>query len=64
MYAYDTEAEVWYGNESKFSRTTSTHQRQAQPVPREEITWVGTEKFHNILEARSTSRYVASLLTN
>jgi hypothetical protein len=64
MYAYDTEAAIWYGNESKFSRTTTTHQRKAQPVPNEEITWVDTEKFHYILEARSTSGYIASLLTN
>ncbi len=64
MYAYDTEAELWYGNEDKFSRTTTTHQRLARPVEADKIKWVGTEILKDLLEARSTSRYVARRLTN
>lgn len=64
MYAYDTEAQAWYGNEDKFSRTTTTHQRLARPVEADKIKWVGTEILKDLLNARSTSRYVAHRLTN
>ena len=30
MYVYDDEVEMWFGNEDKYSPTTSKHQRLAQ----------------------------------
>lgn len=62
MYAYDTEADLWYGNEDKFSRTTTTHQRLARPD--RPIKWINTEAFKALLDARSTARYFAQRLTN
>jgi hypothetical protein len=63
MYAYDTELQRWYGNESKFSSTTTRHQRLAQPVSSLEITWCDTEKIQALLAARSTKKYLINKLT-
>lgn len=63
MYAYDTQAEKWYGNKDKFSRTTTTHQNLARPSNRE-IEWVSTDEFKALLEARSTVNYVTAKLSS
>lgn len=60
MYAYDTESERWFGNKDKFSRTTTTHQRLAQP--RAEIDWMNTETIKSLLEARSIKQFVINQL--
>ena len=32
MYVYDYGTQTWFGNESKYSRTTTTHQSKARPI--------------------------------
>ena len=48
MYVYDEQADRWYGNRDKFSRTTTRHQTNSQPegVP---IEWTDTKHLMAII---------------
>jgi len=56
VYSYGThfpmyiwEADRWYGNSDKYSRSTSKHQSQAHPpVPSSEIEWHDTDAMEQI----------------
>jgi len=52
IYYYDHDAKLWYGNEDKYSRTTSRHQSQAWPkgVGRDQIIWVNTRTLQNLVD--------------
>lgn len=40
IYFYDKETDQWYGNNEKYSSTTSRHQSYARPTASEDIKWV------------------------
>lgn len=42
MWVYDMHSCQWYGNQDKFSQSTSRHCSQTIPVARDEITWLST----------------------
>ena len=48
IYFYSMEAECWFGNADKYSRTTSRHQSLARPAAREDITWLGVDSLKYI----------------
>lgn len=48
MYIYDYKAEQWFGNEDKYSSTTSRHQSYARPR-NVEITYLDTEMMRRIV---------------
>jgi len=48
MYIWDDEVQRWFGNEDKYSVTTSKHQNQCLPTDRENITWFDTAMMKKI----------------
>lgn len=45
MYVFDKDAQMWFGNSSKYSATTSRHQSQAWPNTTAEIHWLNNEQM-------------------
>ena len=46
LFVYDEEAQCWVGNKSKYSRTTTKHQRKVQPS--NVLHWVDVETLAQI----------------
>ena len=44
LYIYDYQAKHWFGNETKYSRTTSKHSTQANPLV-DNITYLSSERM-------------------
>lgn len=57
MYVYDAEADQWFGNEGKASRTTSVHQTKARPSF-VKIAWADTEFLRTLIR---NNGYAATL---
>jgi len=45
MYVYDSCSKQWYGNSEKYSRSTTMHMNHAQPVPYDQIEWMGLDQI-------------------
>lgn len=52
MYVWDCNDQVWVGNESKYSTTTSRHQSKCRP--RGDIKWVKTDEIRKFVESDKT----------
>jgi hypothetical protein len=48
IYVYDYQSEMWFGNDDKYSPTTSRHQTMAEPEV-DEIQWLNTEELNQII---------------
>jgi hypothetical protein len=44
LYIYDDQAQHWFGNKTKYSRTTSKHSTQANPLV-DNITYLSAERM-------------------
>lgn len=44
LYIYDYQTQHWFGNETKYSRTTSKHSTQANPLV-DNITYLSSERM-------------------
>lgn len=49
IYIWDDEVQRWFGNEDKYSPTTSKHQGQCMPTDRDNITWCDTGMMQTLL---------------
>jgi hypothetical protein len=58
MYVYDADSFKWFGNEDKYSPTTSRHQSQAHPSV-EGINWVSTDQLTAIIAHDGYHNYVS-----
>jgi len=59
MYVYDAQAQQWYGNEDKYSRTTTRHQSQARPRTEAGIEWMSTEALAHLISSGGVAGAVA-----
>ena len=60
IYIWDEEAVCWYGNSSKYSSTTTRHQRSARPIPQHgDIIWVETDRLIDLINTGGTVNFVA-----
>ena len=57
MYAYDPDAQQWFGNLDKYSSTTSRHQNHARPDA--DIHWLDTDDMSQLFSKGSYTAYVA-----
>tara|TARA_R110002051_G_C8481797_1_gene461758 strand:+ start:208 stop:639 length:432 start_codon:yes stop_codon:yes gene_type:complete len=48
IYVYDYQSEMWFGNDDKYSPTTSKHQTMAEPEV-DDIQWLTTEELNQII---------------
>lgn len=55
IYFYSVEADRWFGNADKYSRTTTNHQSRTRPCDSRDITWMGTGNLKYLV----THGYVA-----
>jgi hypothetical protein len=55
IYFYSVEADRWFGNADKYSRTTTNHQSLTRPCDSRDITWMGTGNLKYLV----THGYVA-----
>jgi hypothetical protein len=73
IYVYDHAAGMWFGNDDKYSPTTSRHQtyarpRLAQPYPActshtNDITWVAAGELRDLVHAGSYAAYAGNRCT-
>jgi hypothetical protein len=52
IYAWDEELGVWFGNQDKYSRSTTRHQSQLRPRT-DRIEYIDTQNIKNLLSAGS-----------
>ena len=48
IYVYDYQSEMWFGNDDKYSPTTSRHQTMAEPEV-DDIQWLNTDELNRII---------------
>lgn len=58
MYVYDYASRTWFGNDSKYSSTTSRHQSLARPRA-DEIEWMDTHTMRTLIRAGGYAAYCA-----
>ena len=61
MYVYDAGTNTWFGNEDKYSRTTSAHQSKARPRG-VDIEWCCTDYLRDMIRAGSYAELCARRL--
>jgi len=59
LWVYDYHANIWFGNNEKFSASTS--RQAAQSEPREAITWLDTSTLQSVAEYGYAKTVVAKL---
>ncbi len=57
MYIYDHNAQVWFGNQSRYSHTTSKHQSQARPTQPID-SWLSTDEMKSLVKHGSLVDYL------
>lgn len=62
LYYWDGINNTWYGNEDRYSMTTSRHKNQAMPCSPSFIKWVGTDKMRDLVDY-GVAGYVVNMLT-
>jgi len=55
IYVYDFQCEMWFGNDDKYSPTTTNHQNLAEPDA--EIQWLTTEELNAIIHCGGYRNY-------
>jgi hypothetical protein len=58
MYVFDTETVSWFGNEDKYSPTTSKHQTLARPDT-DDMTMLPTDELRQMIELGGYAEYCA-----
>jgi hypothetical protein len=48
LYIWSRETKQWYGNDDRYSRTTSKHKSQLMPTDKNSITWLNTAQMLRI----------------
>ena len=61
MYAYDSDTEHWFGNSSKYSPTTSKHQKASRPDTSNDhpIAWLPTDELVSLVALGGYAPYCA-----
>jgi len=63
MYMYCRQADLWYGNSDKYSRSTGKHQSQARPT-RNVDQWLTTNEMKDMIRHGSTLELLISRAKN
>jgi hypothetical protein len=58
MYVYDYASRSWFGNDDKYSRSTSKHQTYARPDVAD-ISWVDTDYLTDMVRSGSYAAHCA-----
>ena len=56
IYVYDHQCEMWFGNDDKYSPTSSNHQVVAEPEV-DDIQWLTTEELNAIIHCGGYRNY-------
>ena len=61
MWLYDSQINQWFGNQDRWSRTTSKQQNQTRPSM--DVTMCDTTKMHQIIRWGGYTQYIANRIT-
>lgn len=62
LYIFDKASDNWFGNSTRYSRTTSKHSTQSSPDSCEAVTWLSSERM-NYLFTNGYSNLVRERIT-
>lgn len=60
IYVYDKATGQWFGNESKYSVTTTRHLSDVKPAPHHEITWLTVEQVVDLVDSGGFTKFAAA----